>query len=79
MLLFSDFFRILFRIRIRIRIQNIYFGSGSDPDPAKSFGRFRIRNTGIHRPERDLSDEGRIYQLNFMTMNCIWGKGEALC
>jgi len=38
-LLFSD----LFRIRIRIRIRNVYFGSGSDPDPAKSFGSFRIR------------------------------------
>jgi hypothetical protein len=39
-------------IRIRNRIRNVYFGSGSDPDPAKSFGslririRFRIRNTG---------------------------------
>jgi hypothetical protein len=32
-----------FRIRIRIRIQNVYFGSGSDPDPAKSFGSLRIR------------------------------------
>ena len=38
-------------IRIRNRIRNVYFGSGSDPDPAKSFGslririRFRIRNT----------------------------------
>jgi hypothetical protein len=41
-LLFTDLFRILFRIqfwiRIRIRIRNVYFGSGSDPDPAKSFG-----------------------------------------
>jgi hypothetical protein len=46
MLLFTDFFRLQFRIRIR----NVYFGSESDPDPAKSFGsfriRFRIRNTG---------------------------------
>jgi hypothetical protein len=44
-LLFTDLFRIQFRIRIRIR--NVYFGSGSDPDPAKSFGslRIRIRNT----------------------------------
>ncbi len=50
-LIFSDLFRIWFRIRIwiriRIRIRNVYFGSGSDP--AKSFGslriRFRIRNT----------------------------------
>jgi hypothetical protein len=34
-------------IRIRNRIRNVYFGSGSDPDPAKSFGslRIRIRNT----------------------------------
>ncbi len=40
-LLFSYFFRI------RNRTRNIYFGSGSDPDPAKSFGslRIRIRNT----------------------------------
>jgi hypothetical protein len=41
-LLFTDLFRILFRIqfwiRIRIRIRNVYFGSGSDPDPVKSFG-----------------------------------------
>ncbi len=43
-LLFTDFFRI--RILIRIRIRNVYFGSGSDPDPAKIFGsiQFRIRN-----------------------------------
>ncbi len=39
-LLFTDFFRIQFRIRIRIRIRNVYFGSGS------GFGSFRIRNTG---------------------------------
>jgi len=58
-LLFSYLFRIRIRVRIRIRIRirirnrirNVYFGSGSDPDPAKSFGslririRFRIRNT----------------------------------
>ncbi len=37
MLVFTDFFRIQFRIR------NVYFGSESDPDPAKSFGSFRIR------------------------------------
>jgi hypothetical protein len=51
MLLFTDFFRIQFRIRIRIRIRiqsripirNVYFGSESDPDPAKSFGSFQIR------------------------------------
>ncbi len=43
MLLFTDFFRIQFWIRIRIRSRNIYFGSESDPDPAKSFGSFRIR------------------------------------
>ncbi len=42
-LLFTDLFRIRFRIRIRIRIQNVYFGSGSDPDPANSFGSLRIR------------------------------------
>ncbi len=30
-------------IRIRNRIRNVYFGSGSDPDPAKSFGSLRIR------------------------------------
>jgi hypothetical protein len=24
-------------------MQNVYFGSGSDPDPAKSFGSLRIR------------------------------------
>ncbi len=57
-LLFSDLFRIRFGIRIRIRIRNrirnVYFGSGSDPDPAKSFGslrfriRFRIRNTAAN-------------------------------
>ncbi len=51
----SSFFLIHFgsgfesgsEIRIRNRIQNVYFGSGSDPDPAKSFGslRIRIRNT----------------------------------
>jgi hypothetical protein len=48
MLLFTDFFPIQFRIRIRILIRNVYFGSESDPDPAKSFGffRIRIRNTG---------------------------------
>jgi len=41
--------RIRIRIRIQIRIQNVYFGSGSDPNPAKSFGSFRIRirNTGL--------------------------------
>ncbi len=45
-LLFTDLFRILFRIqfwiriqiRTRIRIQTVYFGSGSDPDPVKSYG-----------------------------------------
>jgi hypothetical protein len=49
-LLFTDLFRIQFRIRIRIR--NVYFGSGSDPDPAKSFGslRIRIRNTAAADP-----------------------------
>ena len=31
-LLFTDLFRIL----IRILVQNVYFGSGSDPDPANS-------------------------------------------
>ena len=41
-LLFTDLFRIQFLIRIR----NVYFGSGLDPDPAKSSGFFRIRNTG---------------------------------
>ncbi len=52
-LLFTDLIRIRFRIRIRIRIRNDYFGSWSDPDPAKSFGslriwfRIRIRNTGL--------------------------------
>ncbi len=48
-LLFTDLFRIRFWIRIRIRIRNVYFGPGSDPDPAKSFGslRIRIRNTGM--------------------------------
>ncbi len=39
-LLFTDLFWIRFRIRfwirIRIRIRNVY--SGSDPDPAKSYG-----------------------------------------
>jgi hypothetical protein len=42
-LLFTDLFRI------RIRIRNVYFGSRSDPEPAKSFGyfRIRIRNTAI--------------------------------
>ncbi len=42
-LLFTDLFRIRFRIRIRIRIRNVYFGSGSVSDPAKSFGSLRIR------------------------------------
>ncbi len=39
-------------IRIRNRIQNVYFGSGPDPDPAKSFGslRIRIRNTDFSHP-----------------------------
>ncbi len=41
--LFTDFFRIQFRIRIWIQIRNVYFNSGSVPDPAKSFGSFRIR------------------------------------
>jgi hypothetical protein len=55
-LLLTDLIRIRFRIRIqirifRIRIQNVYFVSGLDSDPAKSFGSFwirfriRIRNT----------------------------------
>ncbi len=46
-LLFPDLFRIRIRIRIRNRIRNVYFVSGSDPVPAKSFGslRIRIRNT----------------------------------
>ncbi len=48
-LLFTDLFRIQLRnrIRIQIRIRNVYFGSGSNPEPAKSFGSFRIqiRNT----------------------------------
>ena len=35
--------RLLFTDLFRIWIRNIYFGSGSDPDPAKSFGSFRIR------------------------------------
>jgi hypothetical protein len=35
--------RLLFTDLFWIRIQNVYFGSGSDPDPAKSFGSFRIR------------------------------------
>ena len=54
--LFTDFFRIRFRIRfriqiwirfriqIRIRIRNVYFGSGSDPDPAKSFESLRMQH-----------------------------------
>jgi hypothetical protein len=41
--------RLLFADLFRLRIRNVYIGSGSDPDPAKSFGsfriRFRIRNT----------------------------------
>ncbi len=49
--LFQIFFRIQFRFRIRIRIRiriqirirNVYFSSGSDPVPAKSFRSFRIR------------------------------------
>jgi hypothetical protein len=38
---------IRIRIQIQTRIRNVYFVSGSDPDPAQSFGtfRFRIRNT----------------------------------
>jgi hypothetical protein len=44
--------RLLFTDLFWIRIQNVYFGSGSDPDPAKSFGsfriRFRIRNTVLY-------------------------------
>jgi hypothetical protein len=56
---FYRFFRIQFRIRIRIRIRNriqiqiririrnVYFGSRSDPDLAKRFGSFRIRNTAF--------------------------------
>jgi hypothetical protein len=57
MLLFTDFFGsslgsgFRIRIRIRIRTRNVYFGSGSDPDRAKSFGslrvRIRIRNTAF--------------------------------
>jgi hypothetical protein len=41
--------KLLFTDLFRIRIQNVYIGSGSDPDPAKSFGSFRIRirNTGL--------------------------------
>ncbi len=39
MFFFTDFFRI------RIRIWNVYFGS--ETDPAKSFGSFWIRYTGI--------------------------------
>ncbi len=41
--LFRIRFRILIRIRIRIRIRNVYFGSRSGPDPAKSFASLRIR------------------------------------
>ncbi len=69
-LLFTDLFRIWFRIRfrsrIRIRIRNVYFGSGSDLDPAKSFGslrirfRIRIRNTAspfqLYRRVTELPD-----------------------
>jgi hypothetical protein len=49
-LIFTGLFRIQFRIRIQIRIQNLYFGSRSDPDPAKSFGSFWIRicNTALN-------------------------------
>jgi hypothetical protein len=50
-LLFTDLFQIQFRIRIR----NVYFGSESDPDPAKSFGsfqiRFRISNTALYKSD----------------------------
>ena len=57
-LLFTDLFRIRirirFRIRNRIRIRNVYFGSGSDLDLAKSFGSFRIRIRNTARKDWSL-------------------------
>ncbi len=80
-LLFSDLFRIRFRIWIRIRIRiwirNVYFGSGSDPDPAKSFGslririRFRIRNTVFFLFEKTTYPYLKLEQMTFFINGSI--------